>query len=124
MDRDGYLFFRAILDAEVLTCLRAQIVDIWCSEDAMDPRSTYPKLFGLEAVHRFFHSPPVTEIARTLIGEPIVPHVHKQVRIQAPAWPGAVAGISATHQDFVYNQGTPEVYSCWVPLSDLPQGRG
>src|SRR5207249_4450189 len=92
MDRDGYLIFRGIDPTDVLTRLRSQIVDIWCSEEASDPASTYPRLFGLEALHRFFHSPPITEIARTLIGEPIVPHVHKQVRIQAPAWPGATPG--------------------------------
>lgn len=124
MDHDGYLFFRSIIEPDVLAGIRSQIVDIWCSTEAVDTASTYPKLYGLEAVHQVFHSPPITEIAYALIGEPIVPHVHKQVRIQAPAWPGAVPGISATHQDFVYNQGTFQVYTCWVPMSDLPRGHG
>jgi hypothetical protein len=124
MDQEGYLFFRGIIAPEVLIALRDQIVTIWCDEEATDPASTYPRLFGLEALHRFFHGPPMTDIARELIGEPVVPHVHKQVRIQAPAWPGAVPGVSATHQDFVYNQGTTQVYTCWVPLGDLPAGRG
>lgn len=124
MDHDGYLFLRGILDTDVLARIRARIVDIWCSPDVPDPASAQAKLYGLEAVHRFYHAPPVTTIAESLIGEPIIPHVHKQVRVQAPAWPGVVPRISATHQDFVYNQGTSAVYTCWVPLSDLPAGRG
>jgi hypothetical protein len=82
------------------------------------------KLFGLQAVHEFFHTAPITDIAEKLIGEPIVPHVHKQVRAQFPVEPDKADQVTNAHQDFVYNQGTPEVYTCWVPLGDIPRDFG
>jgi ectoine hydroxylase-related dioxygenase (phytanoyl-CoA dioxygenase family) len=145
MDREGYLFLRGLFDREVIHQIRLQALEI-CREagllregtpleDAIPAkaRDEVPdsvlapvrrKLFGLEAVHVFFHSPPITDVMQKLIGEPIVPHVHKQVRLQFPVTPGTPAQTTAPHQDFVYNQGTLDVYTCWVPLGDVPRAFG
>lgn len=145
MDREGYLFFRRLFEPAVLRDIRRQILEV-CREagllapdSALDEalpamsredvqpdvlRSVQHRLFGLEAVHVAFHSTTITSLAEKLIGEPIVPHVHKQVRVQFPIQEGKAAQTTAAHQDFVYNQGSQEVYTCWVPLGDVPREAG
>jgi ectoine hydroxylase-related dioxygenase (phytanoyl-CoA dioxygenase family) len=145
MDRDGYLLLRGFFDRDALLQIRRRVLEIcretgWLLDDPSpdDARvrlqrsevtgeqfhAVMPRLFGLEEVTAFFHAPPILEVMHELIGEPVVPHIHKQVRIQFPVEPGKPPQTTGAHQDFVYNQGSTEVYSCWVPVGDVPREAG
>jgi hypothetical protein len=39
-------------------------------------------------------------------------------------FPGNAETTTPPHQDYPNNQGTTELYACWVPLSDCPMGLG
>ncbi len=135
LSEDGYLYFSAIADRRSLFEIRSQILDLFRKADLLDESSSAEQpiakpgaplyqvmhaAFGLESVHAFFHSPFMMDLAAKLIGEtPLIPHPHKQVRAQ----PAGAAGI-APHQDFLYNQGSRLMYTCWVPLGDMPAGAG
>lgn len=136
MQRDGYLYFQGLFDPEPIRTIRAQAAAI-CREAGLlddegrvlrapgrDTPDVLPRLFGLEAVHAFFHAPLILDVARQIVGEPVVPHVHKQVRLQFPAQAGTAPQVTGAHQDFVYNQGSTEVFTCWVPAGDVPRDMG
>jgi ectoine hydroxylase-related dioxygenase (phytanoyl-CoA dioxygenase family) len=145
MAEDGYLFVRRLIDPGQILDIRREVLERCREQGLLDPsvpieaakpampRSEAPgaamatlsrKLFGLEAVHVLFHSSPITDLIQVLVGEAVVPHVHKQVRVQFPIEPGQSAQVTSAHQDFVYNQGATDVYTCWLPIGDVSRETG
>jgi hypothetical protein len=145
MAEDGYLFVKRLFDPEQIRQIRMTVLSACGEADLLQPgapleqakpaklRSEVPgpilanlsyRLFGLEDVHVLFHSAPITGFMQILAAETVVPHVHKQVRVQFPVEPGRPAQVTSAHQDFVYNQGATDVYTCWVPIGDVPRSAG
>ena len=141
-ERDGYVYLRGLVDPEILLELRRQIVSI-CLEcgwlkpgtDPMDAVSwTVPKVEGeddyfevydrvqrLQDFHALAHEPAVLRLMRALLGETAFPHPLSIARL---VFPEIRDWSTPPHQDFVNNQGTPELYACWIPLSDCPRSMG
>lgn len=140
--QDGYVYLRGLLDSATLLNLRQQIVEIcadcnWLKPDT-DPVEavawTIPKVEGepeyfsvydriqrLQDFHALAHDPAVMTLMRGLLGETAFPHPLSIARLVFPEnrdW------STPPHQDFVNNQGTPDLYACWIPLSDCPQSMG
>jgi hypothetical protein len=143
---DGYLFFKGFLPKEPLLTLRRQILEIlaakgWLKEgtdmmdgiadiDAVarekDPNSywkyvgvseeTYRKVQSLELFHAIPHHARFMSLFETLFGTPAFLHPRNVARVLVPP----IAMPTPAHQDFIYIQGTREVWSCWFPLGDCP----
>ncbi len=149
MARDGYLFFRDLLDRQAVRQVRQDLLELcrqvgWLAEDApleeakpnmenayedyMDPgfQAVRAKAVILESVHALMHRTELVGVIEKLAGEPAIPHLGKEVRIRFPRQlgPGGVLQRSAPHQDFVHNQGTVECYSGWAPIGDVPRQLG
>ena len=141
-DQDGYVFLRGLLDPELLLGLRRQIVEI-CNEfgwfkpgtDPVDAISwTVPKVEGedgyfdvydkiqrLQDFHALSHHPSVMRLMQGLLGQSAFPHPLSIARLVFPEnrdW------STPPHQDYVNNQGTPDLYACWIPLSDCSKNMG
>jgi hypothetical protein len=87
-------------------------------------KKALPQLFSIEEVNALFHSEPLTDLAAVLIEEEFLPHPHKQVRFQPPGRPGYPPQTTGAHQDYVYNQGSPDMITVWVPLGQIDQRMG
>jgi ectoine hydroxylase-related dioxygenase (phytanoyl-CoA dioxygenase family) len=140
--RDGYVYLPRLLDTHILLELRRQIVAIcddcgWLKPGA-DPMTatawTVPKVEGeeeyfqvydriqrLQDFHALAHTPAVMTLMKALLGESAFPHPLSIARLVFPEnrdW------STPPHQDFVNNQGTKDLYACWIPLSDCPMSMG
>ena len=141
-DRDGYIYIPGLLDTQPLLDLKRQIVDIcadchWLKPDTnpMDAISwTVPKVEGeeeyfevydqvqrLQDFHALPHQPAMMDVMRTLLGDTAFPHPLSIARL---VFPDNQAWSTPPHQDFFNNQGTPELYAGWIPLSDCPTSMG
>ena len=141
--REGYLFFRGLLDAGQIWALRKQVLER-CAEAGwlkagtdssdgiangervyLDPEPEYLKVYGevqkLEGFHRLAHSPAITRLMGALLDDKVLPHANKIARIM---FPQSNQFKTPPHQDFVHIQGTTETYSCWVPLGECPRDLG
>jgi hypothetical protein len=140
--QDGYVYVRGLVDPELLLNLKRQIVSIcrdcgWLKPgtDPMDAISwTVPKVEGeaeyfevydrvqrLQDFHGLAHEPSVLRLMRALLGETAFPH---PLSIARMVFPEIRDWSTPPHQDFVNNQGTEDLYACWIPLSDCPQSMG
>ena len=141
-DADGYVYIRGLIDPGRLLGLRRQIVEI-CDDchwfkpgsDPMDAISwTMPKVEGEEAYfevydriqrlqdfHALAHEAPVLRLMRGLLGDTAFPHPLSIARL---VFPESQDWSTPPHQDYVNNQGTPDLYACWIPLSDCPRDLG
>lgn len=138
--RDGYLFFRRLVPRGDVSQLREAFVDIlerhgWLNEGAdaenllstqearVEGMTEYWPVFDefqrMEAFHALAHSPPILEMLRTLFGEEPLVHPRNIGRIMFPSSPA-----TPPHQDFVHIQGTPDVWTAWIPLGDCPMELG
>jgi hypothetical protein len=139
MRQDGYLFFCNALDRDYVLGLRNEILQVldrhgWLQpgtvlEDgiadlskacmANDPAYAvvYRDIVKLEPFNRHPHTPAIMRIMQLLVDEPVLPHPLTICRIMFPQ-----NGIYTTpaHQDHAHVQGTPETYTCWMPLGDCP----
>ena len=139
-ERDGYLFFRRLVPRGDVSQLRGAFVDIlerhgWLNEGAdaenllstqearVEGMTEYWPVFDefqrMEAFHALAHSPPILEMLRTLFGEEPLVHPRNIGRIMFPSSPA-----TPPHQDFVHIQGTPDVWTAWIPLGDCPMELG
>lgn len=141
-DRDGYIYIPGLLDTQPLMDLRRQIVDI-CADchwlkpgtNPMDAISwTVPKVEGeeeyfevydrvqrLQDFHALPHQSVLLEVMRALLGNTAFPHPLSIARL---VFPDNQDWSTPPHQDFFNNQGTPNLYAAWIPLSDCPQSMG
>jgi ectoine hydroxylase-related dioxygenase (phytanoyl-CoA dioxygenase family) len=132
---DGYLFFRNLVDQHAVREVRREFVRIvhrhgWLDEGA-DPddciTSQPPRIEGmaefwpvftdfqrLECFHALAHTPAILDMLESVLGEPVLVHPRNIGRIIFPTTPP-----TPPHQDYVHIQGTPDVWTAWIPLGDV-----
>ena len=135
--RDGYLFFRDVLDRAAVATVTAGVIDFLSSEGVVEPNSSTATWTGREAEHLGAHPPALhsrrlweglmaapTTVAfmTTVFGEapvtiPIAQYQFKTPR-QDPAAPWATA-----HQDHFFNPGL-HFRTFWIPLVDIDASLG
>lgn len=142
-ERDGCLFFRGLLPAEPLRELRRQILELcarhgWLAEDAPleagmarggvrfrenqpEYMALYDELQRLETFHALAHQPPLLAVLRSVLGEEVLVHPRNIARVM---FPQNNEFTTPAHQDYVHIQGTEDVYTAWIPLSDCPRELG
>lgn len=136
-ERDGYLFFRGLLDRESVFEVRRDFVGVlkkhnWVEEGAY-PNDTVTRLGdcrvegmdefwpifddfqSLESFHALAHHPNIISVLDRLFGELTLVHPRNIGRIIFPTTPA-----TPPHQDYIHIQGTPNTWTAWIPLGDVP----
>jgi ectoine hydroxylase-related dioxygenase (phytanoyl-CoA dioxygenase family) len=143
VDADGYLFFRRLIDPQQIRSLRVAMLKACQSEgwlkagsnvddgvadlsrSCMEPQPEYFRVVNqvqkLEALHRLVHDPAILGVIGTLVGETVLPHGSRIPRIM---FPQNILHTSPPHQDYIHIQGTPETFTCWMPIGDCPTRLG
>jgi 1-deoxypentalenic acid 11beta-hydroxylase len=139
-DRDGYWFFRGVLDAQVIAGIRQAYVEYLVEmgvADAGDPEARYngadytdlpinsnATRLNEHKVHRLLHEAPAINafFARLFGCDPFwIPFtVH---RTNPPVADRGRSRFDFIHNDGVYNDGLPFLI-CWVPLDDIDEEVG
>lgn len=138
-ERDGYWFFRDVLDKDVIAGIRKVYLDYLNELGVTDPED--PGLYNgadltnlpvnsnvnklnERKVHTLLHeAPTINAFFRQLFGcEPFwVPFtVH---RTNPPVTDPAKPRLDFIHEDGIYNDGL-DFMICWVPLDDIPEEVG
>ena len=60
-------------------------------------------------------------IADSLLGGPAMRQPGIRARVM---FPSGIAKTTPPHQDFIFIQGTPEMWTCWIPLGPCPNSMG
>ena len=143
LERDGYLFFRHLIDAEHLLDLRRQMLSVmqehgWlvpgtdpmegiavegvqCTEGDLEYSRVYHQVYRLQAFHAIAHRPEVMQLVERIRGCPMLPQPQKVARLWFPRY---TDHTTPTHQDFVHFQGTHDNLTCWSPVGDCPRELG
>jgi ectoine hydroxylase-related dioxygenase (phytanoyl-CoA dioxygenase family) len=142
-DRDGYLFFRNVLDPEPVRRLQSQFAAelarqglikdddntfLFTNKDLSNVRTAAGALLPVDALHErqpwreFTSHPRIHGFIKDLIGEepcwvPIVEH--KAVPPSNPS----VTRFNLVHQDSFFNRGI-QFFTCWIPLSEIDADAG
>lgn len=138
-EEDGYLYLKGLLPKVQVQALQAQIFAVckrkgWFAADdnAFEtalPRivpavegeaeyfAVYDEVQRLEAFHALPHQPALMSVMRALLDETAFPHPLSICRLM---FPNNTETTTPPHQDYPNNQGTTELYACWMPLSDCP----
>ena len=132
---EGFLFFRNLLAAADVGEVRAGLLGAVGQEGWLAPGTepedrrpgpvvvreaddhwfpAYQRIQSLESFHRLAHQERVVDLARDLLGGPVLVHPRKIARVTFPAsdFP------TPPHQDFPLIQGTPDVLTFWLPLAE------
>ena len=142
-ERDGYLFIRDLLPPVVLEDLRRKLLEVareggWLRHDTpladaiadpdgfcAEPQAAYLKIYSriyqLQDLHALMHHPNLMSLLEGLLGAPVLPHPSI---ISRTIFPQREAYTTPAHQDFVPIQGTPDTYTAWIPLTNLPPEMG
>ena len=139
---DGYLFVHDVVNHDSVLRLRRDVTNIlqnagWLDDDTdpMDAISTidakvmgtpefnpiYDTIQRLESFHTMAHNKELLEIAESLLGEPGMPQPGTRARVM---FASGIADTTPPHQDFIFVQGRPEVWTCWIPLGACPHSMG
>ncbi|MBT6626774.1 MAG: phytanoyl-CoA dioxygenase [Gemmatimonadetes bacterium] len=143
MDRDGYLVVRGLLDPDRIFALRQKFLAIaynagWLLKDSplneatadlsrfcVEPEDPYMEIIRrmnqIEQFHAVQHDPALVDLLERMCGEPILPHPRVITRA---IFPRRDAFTTPPHQDFIPIQGTPDTFTAWFPLGDLPAPMG
>lgn len=81
----------------------------------------YDRIQASETFHAFAHRPELLNLIEVLVQETPFLHPRNIARI---TFPQTEHFTTPAHQDYVHIQGTPDVYTTWIPLSDCPQELG
>lgn len=137
-ERDGYVYCRGIVPVEKITSLRLKILDAcaaagWIDRNAEPGEAltviapvnegepaffdVYDVVQKLEEFHALSHHPKLMTLMRALLGDSAFPHPLGIARLM---FPFNTECTTPPHQDYPNNQGTPDLYACWIPLGDCP----
>lgn len=137
---DGYLYFRELLPRQAVLDVRRDFTDMladigWLKagtdpDDCIVGRDStvegqeeyYPAFLRFQQMHRFHKlstHPALMAMYDTLFGEPTLAHPRNIGRIMFPDAPA-----TPPHQDYLHIRGTPETWTAWIPLGDLPLKMG
>ena len=141
-DRDGYLFFRAFVAAEPILEARREIAATlqqagWIDADT-DPfeaitshpalisgmeehRPVYDSVQRLESFHALGHDTNLFAVISALLGPEVLLQPGNIARF---IFPSKLEYTTPAHQDYVHIQGTPDVWTAWLPLGDCPRELG
>ncbi len=148
---EGYLFIKGLLPRELILELRRQILqkcqsiglladgselldgvcDLMAVTNYYDNGDIqrgvgltlehYREIQKLELFHSIPHHPNVIGLYRNLLGDRVLPHPRNIARIMLP---DPRLAPTPPHQDFIHIQGTEKVWTCWIPLGDVPRTLG
>ncbi|MBN8605559.1 MAG: phytanoyl-CoA dioxygenase family protein [Caulobacterales bacterium] len=138
MDREGYLFFRDVLDQDAIGEIKRAYMKVLTDMGVVDAGATEPVWNGadltnfpvkFEQLHevkvweRFAEHPKINAFFRELLGDdpfwlPIV-----EYRIFPPLAKAPEDPFFGRHQDGFYN-GDLDCWTCWVPLVDVNADTG
>ena len=142
MRRDGYLFFRGLLQRDVVLGLRRRILSIcdahgWLvpGVDIMEGRTqhaptqegsedywpVYKDVQMTEEFHLLAHDANLLNPLGKVLDEQVFVHPMKIARI---SFPNNQQQTTPAHQDYVHIQGSFETYTSWIPLGDVPRDLG
>ena len=142
MERDGYLFLRGQTDLDLLRQVRRDIISVLVQHEWLAPGTDpddvlagefaalegddafavmYDDLQKLESFHAFAHDAGIVNVVRRVVGEDVLAHPRHIARV---IFPSATRYTTPPHQDFVHIQGTPQVYTAWMPLDDTDEVLG
>ena len=141
-DRDGYLFLRDLVDKEAILATRRAIPGLlkavgWIDDgaDPVEAITTHPALIAgtpefipiydtiqrLESFHTLAHDPAIFALLEDLLGPAVLLQPSNIARV---IFPTGLEHTTPAHQDFVHIQGTPDVWTAWLPLGDCPHELG
>lgn len=137
-ERDGYWFFRDVLDSGAVTRLRDTYLGVAARYGVVregDPLGHYTgasldnypmrmePLSEIAAWKTFAHDPAIHAFFKNLLGdEPFwIPTV--EYRATPPAADKSKNRMDYVHQDGFYNEGFP-FRICWIPLTDIDENVG
>lgn len=147
-DKDGFLFFRGLLQADKLLALRREMLEILNARDLLDrscdlmdgigdleaidaltlDRSDvgvtgeiYLEIQRLKRFQGMVHDPALLELFRLLFQTAPFPHPLTIGRIMLPH---RKLRATPAHQDFIHIQGTTSTWTTWFPLGDTPRELG
>jgi ectoine hydroxylase-related dioxygenase (phytanoyl-CoA dioxygenase family) len=136
---EGYLYLKDLLPRQRVQDTLDEIFSVcrsqgWFSGDSTSVQSArpqvppavegeaeffevYDRVQRLESFHALAHQPEILAVMRALLDESAFPHPLSICRLM---FPHNTETTTPPHQDYPNNQGTTELYACWVPLSDCP----
>jgi hypothetical protein len=141
-ERDGYVLLRGVVDRDVLLDARRAICGVLHDHGWLDPSrdpmaavprvgpfvegeakflEAYDDVQRLEAFHAVPHHPSVRRCMTALLGPTAFPHPLSIARL---VFPGNEEWTTPAHQDYPNNQGTFDLYACWMPLADCSMDEG
>lgn len=150
-DEHGYLFLRGLLPAADVSDVRRRLLEIvrrhgWLVDgtpvsdgiadvEAFDrvasearefcgvgvSRAAYEDVQRVREFHELAHHPRLLALYRALFGTEVFPHPRNIARVMIP---GHANHPTPPHQDFIHIQGTPRVWTAWLPLGDCPRELG
>jgi ectoine hydroxylase-related dioxygenase (phytanoyl-CoA dioxygenase family) len=142
MADEGYLYFSELIPRERVLALRRDVLEVlgdhgWIAggeklDDAevigMPVRegdteyfAAYDDVQRLESFHSLAHDDGLLDAVRGTLGETAFPHPLKVARLVFPSEPEV---STPPHQDFLNNQGSPDLTATWIPLGDCPMKQG
>jgi ectoine hydroxylase-related dioxygenase (phytanoyl-CoA dioxygenase family) len=141
-DRDGYLFLRNVVNNDAVLEVRREIAatlqDVGWIDAGTDPddaitshparvsrmvdfKPVYDAVQKLESFHTLAHDPILFHVTEALLGDDVLLQPSTIARF---IFPTNLDETTPPHQDYVHIQGTPDVWSAWVPLGDCPPEMG
>lgn len=136
--RDGYWFFRDVIDHAALQRLRAVYVNVLAGMGLVDPADPDARWTGAPLDQLPFRMDPLVHLQawRGFVAEPSLHVLFKRLlndepfwvptpeyRAYAPAQDRTRDRIDSLHQDGFYNVGIP-YRVCWIPLSEIDEDVG
>ncbi len=141
-NRDGYLFLRDLVHKDSILETRRDIAEVlkgvgWIN-DGTDPAKAltshpavltgtpdfipvYNSIQCLESFHSLAHADPILNLLEDLLGPDVMLQPSNIARV---IFPSKIEHTTPAHQDFVHIQGTPDVWTAWLPLGDCPESLG
>lgn len=136
--RDGYLFFRDMLDRDEIAKVRAAYRAFLEDEGLIDPSSEQPLYNGADtsqsalsifnvlnrrATHRLIHeSGPINAVLKELLGEEPVWLPFTLHRTDPPSG-SDVQCLTYIHEDGSFNPGLDFII-CWIPMDEIDEAIG
>lgn len=139
---EGYVFFRGLVPEAEIRQVRSDVTAIldavgWL-DAGTDPGAAistqeakltgtpefipiYDTIQKLESFQTMAHHPALLRVAEALLGAPGMPQPSTIARVMFPT---RLEYTTPPHQDFILVQGTPEVWTAWIPLGACPADLG
>ena len=148
--RDGYLFFRGVIDLAPVLDLRREVLKVLDRHDLRYPgaepldgtlnipqlalipdedmrsdigvsKQIYIELQQLPQLQCLPHHPSLLHLYRTLFDQDVFVHPRHIMRAITPH---QVMTPTPPHQDFPLIQGTTDTWTCWLPVGDCAAHNG